>query len=144
MLRLRTTSGGIDDMQKLSIGLSRILIAGSVLITGTTFSLAADAGPRALKDEGRQPAISLMASPHGAAPVKRHKRRHGAKHAYGQAGKHYGQGGKRFGKNIRHGKPIKGGKELGKGVGKGSKNVGQGTARVTKKVARKVKHAVTP
>ena len=131
-------------MQKLSTALFRSLIAGSVLITGTTFSLAADAGSRLPKDEGRQPAISLMASPHGAAPIKRHRRRHGAKHAYGQAGKNYGRGGKRFAKNIRHGKPVKGGKELGKGVGHGSKNVGQGTARVTKKVAHKVKHAVTP
>lgn len=73
--------------------------------------------------------------------VKRHK---GIGHAYKQGGKSAGRGGKRFGKNIAHGKPVKGGKELGKGMGGLGKGVGKGTGRAGKKVGRKIKHAVTP
>lgn len=73
--------------------------------------------------------------------VRKHK---GIGHAYKQGGKSAGRGGKRFGKNIAHGKPIKGGKELGKGMGGFGKGVGKGTGRTGKKVGRKIKHAVTP
>jgi hypothetical protein len=75
--------------------------------------------------------------------IRRHRRR-SIKHTYGDAGKSAGRGGKRFGRHVAHGKPIKGGKELGKGVGGMGKGVGQGTGRVGKKVGKTIKKAVTP
>lgn len=68
----------------------------------------------------------------------------GIKHDYANAGKSAGHGSKQFGRNMRHGKPIKGGKHFGKGMGGMGKGVGKGTAKVGKKVGSKVKNAVTP
>ena|ERR1700682_5855809 len=73
--------------------------------------------------------------------VRRHR---GIGHAYKGAGQSAGRGGRRFGKHVAHGKPIKGGKELGKGMGGMGKGVGKGTGRTGKKVGRKIKNAVTP
>src|ERR1700730_3813740 len=73
--------------------------------------------------------------------VRRHR---GIGHAYKDAGKSAGRGGKPFGKHIAHGKPVKGGKELGKGMGGFGKGVGKGTGRTGKKVGKTIKHAVTP
>jgi len=49
------------------------------------------------------------------------------------AGQDVGEGGKQFGSEIKDGKPIAAGKELGKSIGSGGKKVGEG-----------VKKAVTP
>ena len=68
-----------------------------------------------------------------------HRRPHGAKSSYSKAGKSAGHGGKSFGKDVGHGKPIKGGKELGKGVGGAGKDTGKGTAKVGKKVGKGTK-----
>lgn len=54
-----------------------------------------------------------------------------------------GRGGKRFGKNIAKGKPIKAGRELGKGAGGFGKGVGQGTAGVGKKIGKGTKRVFT-
>src|SRR6266496_2241594 len=70
------------------------------------------------------------------------RRKHrGIGHAYKHGGKSAGRGGKRFGKNIWRGKPVTGGKELGRGMGGFGKGVGKGTGRTGRKVGRKVKHA---
>ena len=80
----------------------------------------------------------------------RRRERHGGGigHNYGKGGKSMGRGGKRFGKNIAKGKPLKAGKEFGKGAGGFGKGVGKGTGGVGSKVGRKVgkatKRAVTP
>ena len=73
--------------------------------------------------------------------VRRHR---GIGHTYKNAGKSAGHGGKHFGKNIAHGRPIRGGKYLGKGMGGFGKGVGKGTGKTGKKVGKTVKHAVTP
>ena len=73
--------------------------------------------------------------------VRRHR---GIGHTYKNAGKSAGHGGKHFGKNIAHGRPIRGGKHLGKGMGGFGKGVGKGTGKTGKKVGKTVKHAVTP
>lgn len=78
---------------------------------------------------------------------RRHRdtqRHSGIGHAYKGAGKSAGHGSKRFARNVRHGKPVKGGKEFGKGMGGFGKGVGKGTGRTGKKVGTTVKHAVTP
>jgi hypothetical protein len=74
----------------------------------------------------------------------RHGRHRGIGHAYKNAGKSAGRGGKRFGKNMARGRPIRAGKEFGKGMGGFGKHTGKGTARTGKKVGQKVKQAVTP
>ena len=76
--------------------------------------------------------------------VTRRHRRQGIKEDYAGAGKSAGHGGKRFGKNIKHGRPVKAGKELGKGMGDMGKGVGHGTKQVGKKVGKGIKKAVTP
>ncbi len=55
----------------------------------------------------------VMFVPYRHRPTK-HR---GIGHPYKDAGKSAGRGGKRFGKDISRGKPPKGGKELGKGMG---------------------------
>jgi len=77
----------------------------------------------------------------GGRDTRKHR---GIGHAYKEAGKSAGRGGKRLGRNVRHGKPVKGGKEFGKGMGGFGKGVGQGTGRAGKKVGTKVKEAVKP
>src|SRR5215475_3136603 len=68
---------------------------------------------------------------------RRHKRRKSHRRTtggeYKQSGKDVGQGGKKLGSNVAHGRVIEGGKEFGKGVGRGAKHVAKGT-----------KHAVDP
>ena len=79
---------------------------------------------------------------------RRRRHRHTIGSAYRQAGVDAGRGGARFGKNIARGRVVRGGKELGKGMGGFGKNTGIGTARVGKlvgqKTAKGVKRAVTP
>lgn len=81
---------------------------------------------------------------------ERGRRRHrdtphrGIGHAYKSGGKSAGRGGKRFARNMWHGKPLKGGKEFGKGMGGFGKGVGKGTGRTGKKVGGTITHAVTP
>jgi peptidoglycan hydrolase-like protein with peptidoglycan-binding domain len=45
------------------------------------------------------------------------------------AGQEVGQGGKELGHEMQQGKPIAGGKELGKGVGRAAKKVGSGVKK---------------
>ncbi len=75
--------------------------------------------------------------------VARRKHR-GIGHAYKQGGTSAGRGGKHFARNISRGKPLKAGKELGKGMGGFGKGVGKGTGRTGRKVGSEVKHTVAP
>lgn len=83
-------------------------------------------------------------------PFNRHRtgidkpKHRGIRRHYRKAGKSAARGSKRFARNIAHGRPIKGGKEFGKGMGGFGKHTGKGTAKVGSKTGRKVKHAVTP
>jgi hypothetical protein len=116
----------------------------SVIFVGI-FSLAASslAFAGAVQEGQKANASKTTSTSRRRRHVRRH-RRHGAKQDYANAGKSAGHGGKRFGKNIKHGKPVKAGKELGKGVGGMGKGVGHGTKRVGKKVGKTIKKAVTP
>ena len=58
----------------------------------------------------------------------------GIKSAFGKAGRGAGRGGKRFGQNMAKGRPIRAGKELGKGMGTFGKYTGKGVARTAKRV----------
>jgi hypothetical protein len=62
------------------------------------------------------------------------RRSRGIKGAFARAGRGAGRGGKRFGQNIAKGRPVRGGKELGKGMGTFGKYTGKGVARTAKRV----------
>ena len=68
---------------------------------------------------------------------ERRRRGRGIKSAFARAGRGAGRGGRRFGQNMARGRPVRAGKELGKGMGTFGKHTGKG-------VARSVRRAVTP
>ena len=61
-------------------------------------------------------------------------RRRGIRSAFKKAGKSAGRGGKRFGQNIAKGRPVRAGKELGKGMGGLGKHTGKGVGRTMRRV----------
>ena len=60
------------------------------------------------------------------------------------AGQAIGAGGKGVGHEMKEGKPIAAGKDIGKGLGQGGKDVGQGVGQGGKDVGKGVKKAVSP
>lgn len=62
------------------------------------------------------------------------KKGRGIKSAFGKAGRGAGRGGKRFGQNMAKGRPVRAGKELGKGMGRFGKYTDKGVARTAKRV----------
>ena len=60
------------------------------------------------------------------------------------AGRAIGTGGKGVGHEMKEGKPIAAGKDMGKGLGQGGKDVGQGVGQGAKDVGKGVKQAVSP
>src|SRR4051812_5705702 len=62
------------------------------------------------------------------------RRRRGIRSAFNKAGKSAGRGGKRFGQNVARGRVVRGGKELGKGMGGFGKHTGKGVARTMRRV----------
>ena len=125
--------------------LTAILFAALIAFPSYAISIHANPRPNSVQEPENQTKRKLKVPSGRRRRTGRDRRKHrGIGHAYKSAGKSAGRGGKRFGKNIARGKPIKGGKELGKGMGGFGKHTGKGTARVAKKVGRKIKHAVTP
>ena len=130
-------------MRRVAMFLFVMLLAPPFTLAGSSNRANASVQDQQSQDQNRR----VLQVPHRrrrtGRDVARRKHR-GIGHAYKQGGKSAGRGGKRFGKNISRGKPVKGGKELGRGMGGFGKSVGKGTGRTGKKVGRKVKHAVTP
>jgi hypothetical protein len=62
------------------------------------------------------------------------RRGRGIKSAFARAGRGAGRGGKRFGQNMAKGRPVRAGKELGKGMGTFGKYTGKGVGRTAKRV----------
>ncbi len=67
--------------------------------------------------------------------IRRHRKR-GIGSAFGKAGKSAGRGGKHFGKQMARGRPLRAGKEFGKGMGGFGKHFGKGMGRVGKRIAK--------
>jgi hypothetical protein len=130
-------------MRRLSMFLFAILLTLPFAFAGSSLRANASVQDQQNPNQDRR----VMHVPHRrrrtGRDVARRKHR-GIGHAYKHGGKSAGRGGKRFGKNIARGKPVKGGRELGKGMGGFGKGVGKGTGRTGRKVGRKVKHALTP
>lgn len=64
--------------------------------------------------------------------------------SFKEAGKSAGRGGKRLGQNMADGRPVRGGKEFGKGMGGFGKHVGMGTGKIGKRVGKATRRALTP
>lgn len=113
-------------MRKVSMFLFAILLVLPFIFAGS--SLRANAS---LQDPNPNQNRRVMNVPQRrrrtGRDVARRKHR-GIGHAYKGGGKSAGRGGKRFGKNISRGKPVKGGKELGKGMGGFGKGSGKARA----------------
>jgi hypothetical protein len=94
------------------------------------------ASARSLQDNGQDERRVLRVPSNGrrrrVQPEGR--RRRGIKNAFGRAGRGAGRGGKRFGQNMARGRPVRAGKELGKGMGTFGKYTGKGIARTSKRV----------
>jgi len=112
----------------------------AVLLAITNVSIVS-----AKTQDENQPKRKLQVPYNGRHRTGRDKPKHrGIRRHYRKAGKSAARGSKRFARSIAHGRPIKGGKEFGKGMGGFGKHTGKGTAKVGTKVGRKVKHSVTP
>jgi hypothetical protein len=114
-------------------------LAGLLLlcITGTIAGLAAFAGPHSgVKQEQDR---KVLNPPQGSRTrVRSETRRHhpGIKSAFARSGRSAGRGGKLFGKNIAKGRPVRAGKEFGKGMGGFGKHFGKGMARTAKRTVK--------
>ncbi len=133
-------------MRKLLVVLSIIFLAAPVMLRATTQVIASP--HPTIQDTQDQPRVltpPANATGHhhrrGHGDTRRH---HGIGHAYGQAGHSAARGSKRLAHYTVHGRPVRGGKEFGKGMGGFGKHTGIGTARAGKKVGKSIKRAVTP
>lgn len=101
---------------------------------------AGAAAAAVMPQEGNQTTVPQnRRRPHKYEGRRRHR---GIGRAYGKAGKSAARGGKDFYRNMRHGKPIKASRRLGKGMGGFGKHTGQGTLRTGRKVGRKIRNVV--
>jgi hypothetical protein len=78
---------------------------------------------------------------HGRGDRPRHR---GIRGSFKEAGKSAGRGGKGLGRNMSDGRPVRGGKEFGKGMGGFGKHVGIGTGKIGKRVGKATRRALTP
>jgi hypothetical protein len=143
--RRNSTRGKRSFMRRSTIILQVVLIALPFVIGGSAVGVTTGY----LQDQNNQDRRKLdvpQRRRRTGSDVSRlrHRRHRGIGHAYKNAGKSAGHGGKRFGKNMARGRPLRAGKEFGKGMGGFGKHTGKGTARTGKKVGKKVKQAVTP
>lgn len=143
MLAPEKESKESNSMRKVSMFLFTILLVLPFAFVGSSLRANASVQDQQNQDQNRRVLRVPYRRRRTGRDVARRKHR-GIGHAYKHGGKSAGRGGKRFGKNIWRGKPVKGGKELGRGMGGFGKGVGKGTGRTGRKVGRKVKHAVTP
>jgi hypothetical protein len=143
--RRNSTQGKRSFMRRPTIVLFTVLMALPFVLASSAAGVTTDY----LQDQNDQTRRKLDVPQRrrrtgGDISRLRHRRHRGIGHAYKSAGKSAGRGGKRFGKNMARGRPIRAGKEFGKGMGGFGKHTGKGTARTGKKVGKKVKTAVTP
>ncbi len=131
-------------MRKLLVVLFIIFVSAPAMLRGMVEAVASP--HPIIRDTTDQPRVLAMPAARGQRRgVRGDRRRHrGIGHAYGRAGRSAGRGSKRLASNTVHGRPVRGGKEFGKGMGGFGKHTGIGTARVGKKVGGGIKRAVTP
>jgi hypothetical protein len=114
-------------------------LAGLLLLSiiVTSEGLAAFAGPHsAVKQEQDRKVLTPPQGSRTRIRSERPRRRGGIKNAFARSGRSAGRGGKLFGKNIAKGRPVRAGKEFGKGMGGFGKHFGKGMSRTAKRVAK--------
>ena len=118
-------------MRRLFIAVFALLLA--LPLTLDLFQPRTYARVLRAQDEGQERVMTV--------PVRRRRRvrrdrgRHrGIRSAFKKAGKSAGHGGKRFGQNMARGRPVRAGKEFGKGMGGFGKHTGKGVGRTMRRV----------
>ena len=118
-------------MRQASVFLFSLLFA--LQFPGAGFETAANA--RASQDEPQQRRVLTVPDDGRRRRIRPDRPRgRGIKSAFSRAGRGAGRGGKRFGRNMAKGRPVRAGKELGKGMGTFGKYTGKGVARTAKRV----------
>ncbi len=116
----------------------RVLLLLALLLALPFAHEASSASAGALQGQDEQSERRVLRVPNNGQRRRRirpeGRRRRGIKNAFARAGRGAGRGGKRFGQNIAKGRPVRAGKELGKGMGTFGKYTGKGVARTTKRV----------
>jgi hypothetical protein len=86
-----------------------------------------------VQDETERRVMTVQASRRRRVRRDRGRGR-GIRHSFKKAGKSAGRGGKRFGQNMARGRPVRAGKELGKGMGGFGKHTGKGIGKTMRRV----------
>jgi hypothetical protein len=128
-------------MRKLLTQAFALLILLTCLVCGVTASAAS----KVVQDQDSQnrrvltPQRTWRRRGRGDRPGHR-----GIRGSFKEAGKSAGRGGKRLGRNMADGRPVRGGKEFGKGMGGFGKHAGMGTGKIGKRIGHATKRALTP
>jgi hypothetical protein len=117
-----------------------------VLLSGLVWPAPINAASNLFQDQDNQNGRVLTVPGtrrrrHGRGDRPRHR---GIGGSFKEAGKSAGRGGKRLGQNMSDGRPVRGGKEFGKGMGGFGKHVGKGTGKIGKRIGHATKRALTP
>lgn len=120
-------------MRRLLTAIIALLLALPAALN--LFEAQASANARRAQDDGQERRVMSVPGNGRRRRVQRDRRRgRGIRSAFKQAGKSAGRGGKRFGTNMARGRPVRAGKELGKGMGGFGKHTGKGVGRTMRRV----------
>lgn len=127
-------------MHRLSALTFALLIALSGLLADTTATAA-----RRIQDQDSGDRRVITVPGARRRRVRGDTPRHrGIRASFKEAGKSAGRGGKRLGQNMADGRPVRGGKEFGKGMGGFGKHVGKGSGKIGKRIGKVTQRALTP
>jgi hypothetical protein len=129
-------------MRKLLTLTFALLFFLTSLVCGEPVSAAL----KLVQDQDDQSPRVLPAPPRaGRRRVRRDRpRQRGIRGSFKEAGNSAGRGGKSLGQNMGDGRPVRGGKEFGKGMGGFGKHVGIGTGKIGKRVGKATRRALKP
>ncbi|HEV7859138.1 MAG TPA: hypothetical protein VGO91_11020 [Pyrinomonadaceae bacterium] len=128
-------------MRKLLTMTFALLVFPASFVSGTPLS----ASLKLDQDQDNQ-SPRVLTAPHsrqrrGRGDRPRHR---GIRGSFKEAGNSAGKGGKRLGQDMGDGRPVRGGKEFGKGMGGFGKHVGIGSGKIGKRVGKATRRALTP
>ena len=139
--------GAFALMPRLSISTLVSLLLCMLLVPSLSSSTHASPTVRLFQDQesGSTRARIVRRRRHrrrvGGDQPRRHR---GIGGSFKEAGLSAGRGGKRLGQNMADGRPVRGGKEFGKGMSGFGKHVGKGTGKIGKRVGHVTRRAFTP
>jgi hypothetical protein len=121
-------------MKKFFVGIFIVLLTAPITSPIIGAVLYPDVFRILTYQSGREIGVPQRRRRHLRREVRRPHR--GIRHAFKKAGTSAGRGGKLFGKHTARGRPVRGGKHLGKGIGGFGKHTGKGMARIGKRIAK--------